>query len=279
MTKMETKNSGRKPKEDITDGIIAILIFVLLGIAVFGVMKTQYDYENYKLKTNNTLAILNTENLELHNENARLTALVSDYETKIAELEKNNKVLSNKIQDYKTLQCKANNTEKIVNTINKWKVGQELPLPSVPSNMKLCTDYRFYNIVGTPHNRLQRVAWTDEFGCRRYNNDYIVALGSFYSVDIGDRFEVTLDTGRTFTIIMGDGKADVDTDINNMYTPCFNYDGEYCANLLEFIIDKEIMSANAYAYGSLDYHNEFAGDIIKMVYLGRNQEGDWTSYE
>jgi len=247
---------------------------MILGVQIF-----LWTIKDDFLRAKESWEQIKVEFTDLHNENDRLTALVSDYETRIAELEKNNKVLSDKIQEYKDLEYKSNNTEKIVNTINKWEIGQELPLPSVPSNMKLCTDYRFYNIVGTPHNRLQRVAWTDEFGCRRYNNDYIVALGSFYSIDIGDRFEVTLDTGRTFTIIVGDGKADVDTDINNMYTPCFNYGGEYCANLLEFIIDKEIMSKNAYAYGSLDYHDEFAGDIIKMVYLGRDQGGDWTSYE
>lgn len=278
MMKMETKNSGRKPKNKALILALAVAIVSFITITTY-ICIAEKEIENFKSEHNNTIAALSNINTSLNNENYMLKDKISDYETRITELEKNNKVLSNKIQDYKTLQCNVNNTEKIVNTINKWEVGQELPLPSVPSNMKLCTDYRFYNIVGTPHNRLQMVAWTDEFGCRRYNNDYIVALGSFYSIDIGDRFEVTLDTGRTFTIIMGDGKADVDTDINNMYTPCFNYDGEYCANLLEFIIDKEIMSKNAYAYGSLDYHDEFAGDIIKMVYLGRDQGGDWISYE
>ena len=192
MTKMET-NNGRKPKisKTIIENATIIIFVVGLAILLLGMIPVSIEEKNKLIEANNTLAALNTENLELHNENDRLTALVSKYETKITELAKNNKVLSDKIQEYKDLEYKANNTEKIVNTINKWEVGQELPLPSVPSNMKLCTDYRFYNIVGTPHNRLQRVAWTDEFGCRRYNNDYIVALGSFYSIDIGDRFEVT----------------------------------------------------------------------------------------
>ena len=64
-----------------------------------------------------------------------------------------------------------------------------------------------------------------------------------------------------------------------MFTPCFNYEGEYCANILEFIIDKDVMYDKCYQYGSLDYHDEFKGNIVKMVYLGRDNGGDWTTYE
>ena len=170
------------------------------------------------------------------------------------------------------------NTLKSIDS-NKWEIGDSVPLPSIPTNIKSYTDYRFYNVEGTPHQRLQQVAWTDGYGCRRYNNDYIVALGSFYSVDIGDRFEVTLDTGNVFTIILGDGKADVDTDPTNMYAPCVNYEGEQCANVIEFIIDKNVVSVEAYRYGSMDYYDLFKGNIIKMVYLGRDNGGDWATYE
>lgn len=184
-----------------------------------------------------------------------------------------------------SLKQKLANVEPVIETVyienpekSDWTVGEILPLPSIPSNVKFCTDYRFYNIPGTPHNRLQQVAWTDELGCRRYNEDYIVGLGSFYSVDIGDRFEVTLDTGKIITIILGDGKADWDTDENNMFTPCYNYDEEYCANILEFIVDTQVMSKECYRYGSLDYHDELKGNVVQMVYLGRDNGGDWTTY-
>ena len=280
--KMETKNKNHPPKYDVImlfkNAIILFLImFLILTLILLNI--TCENYEKELLKVNNIIELTNTENSQLHNKNNKLTAIISDYETQITELKLNNSILFQKNEEYKTILDNVNNTENITNTINKWEVGQELPLPNIPSNMKLCTDYRFYNIVGTPHNRLQKVAWTDDFGCRRYNDDYIVGLGSFYSVDIGDRFEITLDTGKTFTIILGDGKADCDTDINNMFTPCYNYEGEYCANILEFIIDKEAMNKKAYAYGSVDYYNEFKGNIVKMVYLGRDQGGDWTSYE
>ena len=156
--------------------------------------------------------------------------------------------------------------------------GVNMLLPDLPSDRKLCTDYRFYNIPGTPHNRMQKAAWTDEHGCRRYNGYYIVGLGSAYADRIGETFEVELDTGVTFTIITGDMKADCDTDATNRYTPVYNYNGEYCANILEFVIDKEAMSKEAYAWGGVDYYDKFKGDIVRLTYLGRDESADWDIY-
>jgi hypothetical protein len=161
---------------------------------------------------------------------------------------------------------------------SNFEIGEECSVPSVSTHVKYCTDYRFYNLWYTPHYRLQQVAWTDELGMRRYNNDYLVALGSYYSTNIGDRFEVTLDTGKTFTVMLADGKWDSDCDENNMYTPCVDYNGEYAGNLLEFIMDKYSVSDEMYAYGSLDYYEEFKGSVSKMVYLGRDTSEDWDTY-
>lgn len=154
-----------------------------------------------------------------------------------------------------------------------------LELPSISTKVKLFTDYRVYNLWYTPHYRLQQAAWTDEQGLRRFKNDYIVALGSYYSTDIGDRFEITLDSGRMFTVIMGDGKWDADCDERKMYTPCIDYGGEPAANVLEFVVDKNILDDEVYKYGSLERLNGFEGNITKMEYLGRDNSQDWDLYE
>lgn len=261
---------------------VNVIPFLALLITLICLVINNTGLKNDLSDCQSELSQIHITNLDLKVKNEKLKNEVADNKSKIKTLKENSEIQSKLIAEYKTIidsYKETDNPQEVVNTINKWEVGQELPLPEIPSNMKLCTDYRFYNIKGTPHNRLQLSAWTDEFGCRRYNDDYIVGLGSFYSVDIGDRFEVTLDTGRVFTIILGDGKADCDTDELNMFTPCFNYEGEYCANILEFIIDKDVMYDKCYQYGSLDYHDEFKGDIIKMVYLGRDNGGDWTTYE
>lgn len=161
----------------------------------------------------------------------------------------------------------------------RFEVGETIPLPSLPTHVKLCTDYRCYNLWYTPHYRMQQSAYTDNDGLRRFNQDYVVALGAFYSTDIGDRFKVTLENGNEFTIILGDGKDPADCDPDNMYTPCVDYDGTSCANVLEFIIDSDVMSPNVYSYGSIDCIEGFGGNIVKMEYLGRDQSADWTTYE
>lgn len=157
-------------------------------------------------------------------------------------------------------------------------MGEDVPLPDMPTDMKQYTDYRIYGIEGTPHNRLRNSSYTDIDGMRRFGSDYIVAIGSFYSTDIGDRFEVELDSGNVFTVIVGDGKADVDTDINNMYAPCTNYNGEMCANVLEFIVDTDTLPEKVISYGSVSHFEYLAGDIERMTYLGRDTSADWETY-
>lgn len=172
----------------------------------------------------------------------------------------------------------SENTIAANKTQNK-SIGEEVALPLLSTEPKLFTDYRSYNLWYTPHYRLQQAAYTDNDGLRRFGDDYIVGLGKYYSESVGDRFQVVLDTGIEFTIIFGDGKAPCDCDENNMYTPCVNYDGENCANILEFIVDTDAMPSKVYAYGSIDCLDKFKGNIVKMVYLGRDNSADWDTYE
>lgn len=151
-------------------------------------------------------------------------------------------------------------------------------LPSVSTHVKFFIDYRSYNLPYTPHYRLQQVAWTDKNGLRRFNNDYIVALGSFYSTSIGDRFKVVLSNGNTFTVILGDGKWDGDCDSMCMYMPCTDYSGKKVGNLMEFVIDEETISPAVYEYGSIEVIEGFEGDIVQMEYLGRDMSQDWDAY-
>lgn len=249
----------------ITVGSFLIGLFWGAQVTIINKDKEIYNLNSSHISTIETL-VKETEKLS-----NRITILNAQNLTQSEIIEEYIKVNSKK--EY---QVDDNIFQSI--SSNKWGIGESVPLPSLPTNIKSYTDYHFYNVDGTPHKRLQQVAWTDDYGCRRYNNDYIVALGSFYSVDIGDRFEVTLDSGNVFTIILGDGKADVDTDPTNMYAPCVNYEGEQCANVIEFIIDKNVVSIEAYRYGSMDYYDLFKGNIIKMVYLGRDTSADWDTY-
>ena len=170
------------------------------------------------------------------------------------------------------------NPELSENPKGKWKIGDCMLLPRLPSFVMFGTDYHFYNLPGTPHYRMREAAWTDEIGCRRYKDYYMVGLGSYYTVCIGDCFEIKLANGTVFNIILGDGKADCDTDNSNRYTPC-DWFGKSCANVLEFIIDKEVMDSECYRYGGIHYYDKFHSDIVSMRYLGRDNSMDWDTYE
>lgn len=172
-----------------------------------------------------------------------------------------------------------NDTDFMSDTTCRFTIGEEVDLPLLSTEPKHFTDYRSYNLPYTPHYRLQQLAYTDEDGLRRFNQDYIVALGKFYSESIGDRFQITLDTGVEFTVILGDGKNPIDCDDTNMYAPCVNYDGEKCANVLEFIVDTDVLSSDVYGYGSINCIDKFKGNIVKMVYLGRDNSADWDVYQ
>ena len=161
---------------------------------------------------------------------------------------------------------------------NNWEEGDICDLPDINASIKLFTDYRAYDIWYTPHYRLQQVATTDENGFRRYNDDYLVALGSYYSTRIGDRFLVVLDTGNVFTVMLADGKQDKDC-VDNMYTPCEDYSGNAAANVLEFIVDSDVLDASVYDSGDVNNISSVYGDIAMIKYLGRDDSADWDTYE
>ena len=76
---------------------------------------------------------------------------------------------------------------------------------------KCWEDYRALTDTSSPQYELQTEAWTDRHGCRRFNGDYCIALGSAYGSQIGTRYIITLDTGKEFTAVLADQKADCDT--------------------------------------------------------------------
>lgn len=213
-----------------------------------------------------------TDNIQSETE---LNLSAKNYESSVYDDE-----ISKLQEGYSQISVSETSSEYSIVKPVKFEIGEYVPLPTaLPTNIKSYTDYRCYNLWYTPHYRLQQASRTDENGLRRFNDDYIVAMGAFYSTYIGDRFEVTLDSGSTFTVILGDGKHPNDCDESNMYAPCYNYAGEFCANILEFIIDKNVMAKSIYSYGSIDCIDGFRGNIVKMKYLGRDTSADWDTYE
>ena len=82
----------------------------------------------------------------------------------------------------------------------------------------------------TPHYALEQVAHTDDHGFRIYDNRYLIAIGTYFKAPVGTYIDVELQNGVIIPCIVGDIKADVDTEENNVYSLS-------CGCATEFIVD------------------------------------------
>ena len=82
----------------------------------------------------------------------------------------------------------------------------------------------------TPHYALEQVAHTDDHGFRIYDNRYLIAIGTYFKAPVGTYIDVELQNGVVIPCIVGDIKADVDTEDNNVYSLS-------CGCATEFIVD------------------------------------------
>ena len=64
------------------------------------------------------------------------------------------------------------------------------------TSFKAYEDYSCITNTESTQYKLQQQAWTDSNGLRRYGDEYMVAVGSYYG-DVGDHIIVTLDTETT----------------------------------------------------------------------------------
>lgn len=109
--------------------------------------------------------------------------------------------------------------------------------------------------------RLQtQQAFTDYTrGVRTVNGRYCIAMGSFYTDTIGQYIDIVMDNGSVLECIVGDQKADKDTDPSHRFHAI---DG----SIVEFIIDSDAMISMARKMGDMSYAGEsFEGSIDKII--------------
>lgn len=93
-------------------------------------------------------------------------------------------------------------------------------------------DYRAITCTTSKQYQLQQDPYcvVNEQGFLMYrDNWYVVAMGSYWG-KIGDKFIIHLENGELIPVILGDMKADVDTDE-------LNYAHEKDGHVVEFLID------------------------------------------
>lgn len=107
--------------------------------------------------------------------------------------------------------------------------------------------------------KLQQQAYTGNYGIRMINNRYLVAIGSFYTTEIGVYFDLVLENGTVIPCILGDAKADQHTDSTHRYT---KHDG----SVAEFIIDSSAISSMVRRMGNIGYAcSSWNSPIVKII--------------
>lgn len=145
------------------------------------------------------------------------------------------------------------------------EVEIKLEVPDCDTSFKAYMDYTCITDDTTKQWELQQTAYTDEYGLRKIGTDYCVAVGSYYSGTVGERFKITLDSDNEFTVIISDLKKDEHTDSSNRYSPVYDENGEfYSANVLEFIVDVEQLHSMVTTLGTVSYYSEFEGNIVSI---------------
>ena len=131
-------------------------------------------------------------------------------------------------------------------------------VPAASTGFKSFMDYRAITSPSSDQYAMQQSAWTDELGFRRYGDYYMVAMGNYYAdYHCGNTFRITLTNGNSFDVIIGDVKADCDTDTLKQ---------QMNGNVIEFIVDSDVIPDMVWTMGDMSYASDaFMGNIVSIV--------------
>ena len=101
-------------------------------------------------------------------------------------------------------------------------------------------------------------AYTGDYGIRQVDGRFCVALGSYFGVNIGQYFDLVLKNGTIIPCIMGDAKANKDTDNNNLFTSANG-----CCS--EFIVDSSALVKAAKNSGNISSVSEDWNSPVQYI--------------
>lgn len=136
-----------------------------------------------------------------------------------------------------------------------------LDVPGGDTSFKSYMDYRCITNRESAQYKLQQICTTDTDGLRRTTGgDYVIAVGSYYSDTVGDRFRITTEAGE-FCATVGDLKADAHTNRTHQYTAMDNG----MKNVIEFVVDVDTLDETAKVMGDISYAGDkFEGNVERI---------------
>lgn len=106
-------------------------------------------------------------------------------------------------------------------------------------------------------------AYTTSNGLRAVNGRYCIALGSYYTHNIGQYIDVVLENGIIIPCILGDAKKDIHTNNNNS----IGLDG----GAVEFIVNTDSLTQLVRKTGDISYiKNEWKSNVTEIRIYHKN---------
>lgn len=134
-----------------------------------------------------------------------------------------------------------------------------LPPCNTYEGMKCYEDYRFLTDETSAQYAIQQLAYTDEHGFRKIDDRYLVAIGTYFDAECGTLFDIILENGEKIPSIVGDIKADIHTDVWNVYS------AGKCAT--EFIVDTNTMDRKLLLTGDISHYCEEWQSKVEALYV------------
>lgn len=196
------------------------------------------------------------------------------------------------IQEEKTepniYNSKPSITEKVNNSeedeYNVEEVKAELIIPSINSEIeespemksktykvpentgfKSYMDYRTITAKNSYQYKLQdQFAYTGNYGIRMVEGRYCIAVGTYFTTDVGCYIDLILENGTIIPCILADVKADIHTDemnIASLHNGCVS----------EFIVDTPSLHKIAKRNGSISYCcEEWKSHVAEIIVYEKN---------
>lgn len=125
------------------------------------------------------------------------------------------------------------------------------------NNFKSYMGYRSITCKASKQYKLQQKAKTGKHGIRMVKGRYLIAMGTYYTKNVGDKFDIKLSDGTMLKCMIGDIKSDRHTD-----TKCQKQ--KYDGSIIEFITDPAKMPSNVKRAGSYTACKKFSGSIKEI---------------
>lgn len=125
------------------------------------------------------------------------------------------------------------------------------------NNFKSYMGYQSITCRTSKQYKLQQKAKTGKFGIRTVEGRYLIAMGTYYTKNVGDKFDIKLSDGTVIKCMIGDIKSDKHTDAKKQKQ---KYDG----SIIEFITDPAKMPSTVKRAGSYSVCKKFSGSVKEI---------------